>query len=56
MIQKLNKLAIRKNESKVKQKKLRADKHKKMHKDRPKGGQYSWDEKEVINGHRSGNN
>jgi len=40
----------RKKESeKVKaEKKLRADKHKKMHKDRPKGGKYSWDEEEVT--------
>ena len=29
-------------------KKLRAAKHKKMHKDRPKGGKYSWDEEEVT--------
>ena len=33
-------------EAKIKKMKERAAKHKKMHKDRPKGGKYSWDEEE----------
>lgn len=54
MVQNLNILGDRAKKAKVKQMKEKAAKHKAMHKDRPKGGQYHWDRylEEEADGHK----